>query len=112
MLRISGCYYLLELFRRDTKLRYVLRGTLCISTVHGIVSMLEVCLICRPLAAQFDPKIEGLCGNQLASFVIIEVSGLVHDTVLLVSPIPCVLGMDLRLVQKLKVLVALDIGAM
>jgi hypothetical protein len=54
----------------------------------------------------------GICGNQLASFATIEISGLVLDTTLLVLPIPVVIGLKTSRIKKLKAIVILDIGAM
>jgi hypothetical protein len=94
-------------------LRFLLIGTLCMSIAHGVASVLEVCLICRPLAAQWDPDVDGLCGNQMASFAAIEITGLVLDTVIIVSPIPAIMSLrGMGWMRQVESIVALDAGAM
>jgi hypothetical protein len=85
---------------------------LCLSITHGIASVLEVCLICRPLATQWNPNVDGLCGNQIASFAAIEISGLVLDTIIMVSPIPIMVRLRMELKRKIKAIITLDAGAM
>jgi hypothetical protein len=104
---------LLKIFEvGSTKLHAILKCTLCTSIIHGMASVLEVCLICRPLVAQWDPDVDGFCGNQMASFATIEISGLVLDAIILTSPISTVLALHIKLRQKVQVIIALDAGAM
>jgi hypothetical protein len=93
-------------------LRRILKGILCVSIIHGIASVLEVCLICRPLTAQWDPDAKGLCGNQMASFAVIEISGMIIDVAILVMPATIVPRMDMTLKRKIRVMIFLDVGAM
>ncbi|KAF2826708.1 hypothetical protein CC86DRAFT_19852, partial [Ophiobolus disseminans] len=74
--RVSGCCLLLQLFHTAVILCWSLTATFCVCIAHGIALVIEVCLICRPLAAQWDNDIGGLCGNQMASFAAIEIIGL------------------------------------
>jgi hypothetical protein len=76
--------------------------------VHGVASVLEVCLICRPIAAQWDPDVKGKCGNQIVS-VTIEVTGM--DIAILVSPLPRLLYLPIEKWRKLKFVFILDVGA-
>lgn len=80
--------------------------------MHGIASVLEVCLICRPLATQWDSNIKGLCGNQTASFIAVEVSGLVLDLAILVSPLPTVYSLMISRARKATIILLLDAGAL
>jgi hypothetical protein len=48
----------------------------------------------------------------MASFAVIEISGLVIDAAILVSPIPTILGLHMKLRRKFEVIIALDAGAM
>jgi hypothetical protein len=85
---------------------------LCLCGVHGMVSILEVCLICRPLAAQWDPNVGGACGNQIASFVTIEVLGLALDVAILVLPIKVVFGLKMAPKRKLGLVMIFSSGVM
>jgi hypothetical protein len=85
---------------------------LCLCGVHGMVSILEICLICRPLAAQWDPNTGGACGNQIASFVTIEVLGLALDVAILVLPIKVLFGLNMALKRKLGLVMIFSSGVM
>jgi hypothetical protein len=74
--------------------------------------VLEVCLICRPLASQWDPNVEGLCGNQIASFVAIETSGMLLDVAILDSLVVGLSHFQTSLRKKLVIVLLLDAGAM
>lgn len=65
-----------------------------ISILYAISILLELFLICRPLAAVWDPNSNGSCGNELLAYVILESCGLVLDLVLVVVPI-----LQIRLLQ-------------
>jgi hypothetical protein len=79
--------------------------------LHGVASVLEVCLICRPIAAQWDPDVKGKCGNQIVSFVTIEVTGMALDIAILVSPLPGMRYLRVEKWEKLKIVFILDVGA-
>ena len=83
-----------------------------LSICHGFTSVLEVCLICRPITAQWDPDVTGLCGNQTASFVTIEIIGLVLDLAILLSPLPTLLHSAMDCASKVRLIILLDAGAM
>jgi len=85
---------------------------MCLCIAHGIASVLELCLICRPLSAQWNPLGEGVCGDQMASFTAIEVSGLVLDLAILVFPILILRQPVMRITQKCMVICVIDSGAL
>jgi uncharacterized membrane protein len=110
LVRVSGCCVLRTLFNTARSYRNTIRATLVLCILHGIASVLEVCLICQPLAAQWDPNVKGLCGNQIVSFVVIEVAGLVLDLVILLTPLYMVLRSQMNRGTKLKAVMILDAG--
>jgi hypothetical protein len=83
-----------------------------VSIIHGIASVLEVCLVCRPLAAQWDPNVKGLCGNQMASFAAIETSGILIDVAILLTPAILVLKLQTAFKKKIATILVFDAGAM
>jgi len=103
---------LLRMTASKKPLRRVLSMIMYLCVIHGGASVLEICLICRPLAAQWDPNVGGACGNQIASFVAIEVIGMILDVAVLASPIPLVSSMKISKVRKLRLALILDAGAM
>jgi hypothetical protein len=48
----------------------------------------------------------------MASFAVIEISGPVLDAAILISPIPAVIGLHMKMRRKVEVIIALDAGAM
>jgi hypothetical protein len=91
-------------------MRMTFTTVVCFCIAHGIASVLEICLICRPIAAQWDANVIGLCGNQIASFTALEVSGMVLDLAILLAPLPYLIRSRAELAAKLAVIVLLDAG--
>jgi hypothetical protein len=87
-------------------------AVLCVCITHGIVSTLEICFICRPIAAQWDPNVKGLCGNQIMSFVAFEVSALVLDLAILLAPLPITISLMMSRARKLIVSLVLAAGSL
>lgn len=52
----------------------------------GAASAVQIFLICRPFAAQWDPRVLGSCGDQVASFMALESAGLILDLGILLVP--------------------------
>jgi hypothetical protein len=69
-------------------------------------------LICRPMAAQWDPDVEGLCGNQTASFIALEVSGMVLDLALLLTPSYIVAKLHTSRANKVRPIAIFNAGAL
>jgi hypothetical protein len=90
----------------------VITTILCSCIAHGIAAVLEVCLICRPMAAQWNPKVQGLCGNQTISFVALEVSGMVLDLVILMAPLGPIATLKMKKARRFKFIVLLDAGVL
>jgi hypothetical protein len=111
LMRLSACCYIWHIFNVIINYRLFL-AMLCLCGSHGIVSILEICLICRPLAAQWDPNVGGACGNQIASFVTIEVLGLALDVAILVLPIRPLFGLNIPLKKKWVPLMTFSSGVM
>lgn len=82
-----------------------------LSCLHAMASVLEIFLICRPFAAQWDPRILGLCGDQVVSFVTLEVIGLLLDLGILLLPVHTIFYLNARQSQKWKAIFILDISA-
>jgi hypothetical protein len=112
LIRISGCCILRELFVVFSNFFQVTTALICLCIAHGIASVLEVCLICRPVTKQWDPNARGLCGNQTASYMALEVSGLVLDLAILFTPLPPLISSSIKTARKLSVIVVLDAAAL
>jgi hypothetical protein len=69
-------------------------------------------LICRPMAAQWDPNVPGLCGNQIASFVALEVLGMVLDLTLMLVPSYFLANLHLNRRKKAGMIALFNTGAL
>jgi hypothetical protein len=112
LIRVSACCFLRELLVLTGVKLIALITLLCFSILHGVASILEICLICRPLTVQWNMNAKGACGNQVASYVVIEGSGMVLDVAILGLPIVVLTKVSLPISQKLGIFVALDAGVM
>ena len=72
-----------------------------VSTLHGLATFLEVFLICHPISAGWDLSMTGDCGNQVSSFLILEIIGLLIDVVLLIIPPLIIRHLQMSFLQKL-----------
>lgn len=61
---------------------------LVLSLVYGLVVFLEVFLICRPMAVDWNTHVNGTCGNQIISYLVLEVCGLLLDFTIAAVSIP------------------------
>ncbi|KAI8941682.1 hypothetical protein NX059_002893 [Plenodomus lindquistii] len=112
LLRISGCCILRKIFGVFSVLKWIITAILCLSVVHGIASVLEVCLICQPIEASWDPNVKGLCGNQIASFLAVEIIGLGLDMAMLLAPIPVTISLRIPLKTRIGIIVIFELGLM
>lgn len=67
---------------------------------------------CTPVQKTWDVTAEGTCVNTAAVYIATAVLGVVTDLVLLAMPIPIVLGLQLRTLQKAGLIVLFAIGSM
>lgn len=54
--------------------------------VYSLAILLDIFLICRPLEAAWDTSIHGEIGNQVLSYLLLEVFGLLIDLTILAMP--------------------------
>lgn len=74
-------------------------------------SAVQIFLICRPFAAQWDPRVLGSCGDQVASFMALESAGLVLDLGILLVPTVMIVGLRMRLEKKVQLILVFNLGA-
>ena len=71
---------------------------------------LEELLLCRPLAYNWDKKLDGSCGNLSAAYLAAGILNLLTDISVLVLPIPMVLNLHLPLRSRLALLATFCVG--
>ena len=108
MLRIIACLFLWRLLIAKTPIRVVLILLSILSCLLSITSVLQIFLICRPFAAQWDPHILGQCGDQVISFITLEITGVVLDFGILILPIQPILNLQMRRSRKWRIITVLD----
>ena len=81
-----------------------------LSSIHGLSVALVACLICRPMSAAWDTTVRGTCGDQVLSYVVLEVLGLILDCGILIIPLPVVINIQLPVRKKLGVCCILCCG--
>ena len=84
-----------------------------INAGYFVSTILAACLICRPLAATWDPTLQGgVCGNQKAFEMYIGITNLFLDAATVVLPMPVLWGLHLPLNKKLALSGMFGMGVM
>ena len=83
---------------------------LVIVILYGLVVVLETFLICRPMAVDWNTHINGTCGNQVVSYLVLEIIGLLLDLAILILPLPCIWRLAMPFRRKLSVSIVVSIG--
>lgn len=83
---------------------------LWLSVTHGIASVVELFLICRPLSAQWDPSANGACGDQKTAYIVIEVCALALDLITILMPITAILRLILDVKRKCTLSALFSVG--
>ena len=101
-----------RLFGIKTIVQWITLSMLVLSILYGLVVILEVFLICRPLAVDWNPHVDGKCADQIVSYLVLEILGLLIDFTILVTPLPVIakLAMDWR--RKMSIAAVFSIGAL
>lgn len=111
-MRISACWTLYDQFHLMRSDKYVVLTIIGVALAHGIGSVMEVFLICQPLSSQWDANVKGACGNQMVSFLAIEVIGIVLDIAVIVQSIRAFDSMSLSWKEKVGPMLMLNMGAL
>jgi hypothetical protein len=70
-------------------------------TCFALSIILSCLLICRPLALNWDPTLEGTCGDQLLSYTITGSFNLATDVIVLLLPLPYLWKLQMKLYKKI-----------
>ncbi|KAK9426022.1 hypothetical protein SUNI508_12646 [Seiridium unicorne] len=110
--RISALIFLRRIFGVIDSARRIITCLMFFSVMYGLAALLIPLLICRPIQASWDNKIAGVCGDQPAAFVAVEVSGLIIDILISILPARCILGLNLSTPKKLQILAVFTAGSL
>ena len=92
--------------------KWIARSLLALSIIYGVVVLLEVFLICRPMAKDWNAHIDGECANQIVSYLVLEILGLLIDFTILVAPLPPILRLHIDWPRKLSIVAMFSMGAL
>lgn len=109
--RVSSVLLLKAVFG-PLRIMWVLTTLLVLSILYGLAVLLEVFLICRPMAANWNTNVDGTCGNQIASYLVLEAIGLLLDFAILVVPSPAIWRLNMSWRRKVGVTVVFSIGVL
>ncbi|KAM5490921.1 hypothetical protein MaudMau93_002329 [Microsporum audouinii] len=100
LMRIAACLFLRKIFKVCDRFQLL-----------AIASVLQVFLMCRPFAANWDKTIPGACGNQMISFMVFESFGLALDVAILAIPAWQIMMLRLSFHSRLGVIALLDVSS-
>ncbi|KAI5925280.1 hypothetical protein F4810DRAFT_659796 [Camillea tinctor] len=66
-----------------------------------VMTVLIGLLVCRPIQKNWDPTVEGTCGNQIAAYTAVSVYNVIIDIVMCIMPLPMIYKLQLKAPYKL-----------
>lgn len=112
LIRISALLFIRLVFGVDVKVKLIAWVSIVMSVLCYMALVLQVCLICRPISAAWDTTVSGSCGDQVLSYVIVEIVGMIIDLVIIVLPIPPIWRLKTTFAKRLGMSSLLSFGAM
>lgn len=111
LLRIAACLLLHELFSIKKLAGLTTVTIILVSAGLAAASIIQIFLICKPFAAQWDPCILGSCGDQVVSFMALESVGLVLDLGILIIPTVSIMRLMVLWRRRMQLIFIFNIGA-
>ena len=113
LIRISAILFVKKAFGNIRRSASIISLFLIVlSVLYGLVVFLEVFLICRPMAVDWNAHVDGTCGNQALSFLVLEVLSLLFDLTIAAVSIPYLWALQMPLAKKVFTQIILSIGAL
>ncbi|KAF9870670.1 integral membrane protein [Colletotrichum karsti] len=84
--------------------------TAALIIVWALTTILLGFFICRPFALNWEPTLDGSCGNQVLSYLVTGTLNLVTDLIVLVLPLSYLWNLHLRLYKKLVLIATFSMG--
>lgn len=99
-IKVSVMLFYLRVFVNPS-LRKATKAALIFVGLWSIGNILQVFLICRPFVKTYSLTAEGVCGNQVASFIAIGAFNIISDVMILTLPLPSVWQLKMSTGRKL-----------
>ena len=107
--RISFLDLLRRIFRTPVfvKLCWVVMG---LAIAYMVGCFITFFAICRPFAYNWDPNIQGTCGNMYLSFLLSAIFNLVLDWTIIMLPLPVLWHLQMKTQKKVALTFVFTIG--
>jgi hypothetical protein len=99
-IKISVLMFYLRVFV-NRSLRIATKAALIFVMLWSVGNILQVFLICRPFVKTYSLTAEGVCGDQIASFIAIGAFNVITDVIILTLPLPTVWSLKMSTPAKL-----------
>lgn len=100
------------IFGVSSSMKMIVRLLLVLSILYGLVVFLEVFLICRPMAVDWNAQIDGTCGDQIVSYLVLEVLGLLLNFSVLMAPLQCIWRLQMERATKMSISTPFSVGVL
>ena len=107
-IRISAILFVKKAFSASTISLFLI----ALSVLYGLAVFLEVFLICRPMAVDWNTHVDGTCNDQIISYLVLEVLGLLLDLTIAAVSIPYLWALQMALAKKFLTQSMFSIGAL
>ncbi|KAI6087259.1 hypothetical protein F4821DRAFT_259218 [Hypoxylon rubiginosum] len=89
----------------------VARATYVLIILWALAAILSAFLLCQPFEFNWDKTIEGgVCGNPMVSWIVTGVLNMISDLIILIMPMPYLLGLELAWPKRLVLAATFGIG--
>ena len=112
LVRTSAILSFKRVFQSVKSASRIAQFLLVLSILYGLVVFLEVFLICRPMAVDWDAHVDGTCGDQIISYLVLEVLGLLFDTIIAAVSIPYIWKLQMPRARKALIQIVFSIGVL
>ncbi|KAF5001739.1 hypothetical protein FDECE_10872 [Fusarium decemcellulare] len=75
-----------------------------------IMTLLIGLLICRPIQKNWDPTVEGTCGDQIAGYTAVSIVNVIVDVAMCILPLPMIWGLQVKKPYKMALFGIFSIG--
>lgn len=112
MMRLGPIGLTYRIFRPHPSSFWIMLLCTISSIAYAAALIVTPLVICTPISASWDNTVPGNCGDQNTAFLVLEILGLSIDLVLIIWPIPLILGVHLSLRTTLQLITVFSVGSL
>ncbi|KAL3420924.1 integral membrane protein [Phlyctema vagabunda] len=110
LIKVSIVIFYMRIFGLARGFRMSAYIAIGILVAWALSVILETFLLCRPLAFNWDPTIDGVCGDRNTVYVSAGALNVVTDFMVMALPIPHILSLQLKMRKKLGLVLMFSLG--